>query len=217
MTGPIKHSIHQSEEPGEFPSLDGSKRSARSDFTDVVIAAARRELDIMGTPKSDTSSPGSMEALLAEQGYVTPDNQKLESDNSPAPSESGSVASGRSDDSPKIPEDIEIAMRRKNMERFMKRIALKHKAMSPETRSLRLDEAHNRHGRRGSIMDVLDPGGKSKQGSRGKIRRKSCIDMSKEVTQKEKKPQAQKQTKGWELDGKTPNRRASISVFKPLS
>ena len=274
MTGPIKHSIHQSEEPGEFPSLDGSKRSARSDFTDVVIAAARRELDIMGTPKSDTSSPGSMEALLAEQGYVTPDNQKLESDNSPAPSESGSVASARSDDSPKIPEDIEIAMRRKNMERFMKRIALKHKAMSPETRerieknrrnsvlgtgvtprkevgkstkdfmgkgsasstpgsgkgaafasSKRndlfkvdvADGAHNRHGRCGSIMDVLDPGGKSKQGSRGKIRRKSCIDMSKEVTQKEKKPQAQKQTKGWELDGKTPNRRASISVFKPLS
>ena len=38
----------------------------------------------------------------------------------------------------------------------------------------------------------------------------------KEVVQKEKTASKAK-TKGWELDGKTPNRRASISVFKPLS
>ena len=56
------------------------------------------------------------------------------------------------------------------------------------------------------------------QVSLGKIRRKSCIDMSKEVASSEKKAGPAKD-KGWSLDGKTPppNRRASISVFKPLS
>ncbi|QDZ17704.1 hypothetical protein HOP50_01g02120 [Chloropicon primus] len=293
LTGPIKQLIRETEEggrsrsydpltPQSFPSLlKGEVVDDDKDEGDLVPEFARtttvsprtaRYRNAMGTPKSGNSSPGSMEALLMEQGYVTPENQKMESgteDYSPASSVS---ARSTEDNSPKIPEDIEIAMRRKEMERFMKRVALKHKAMSPETRErieknrrnsvlgtgvtprkevgkstkdfmgksaghtpgsgkgaafasskrndlFKVDDAtgaHNRHGRRGSIMDVLDPGGKSKQGSRGKIRRKSCIDMSKEVVQKEKTASKAK-TKGWELDGKTPNRRASISVFKPLS
>ena len=294
LAGPIKELIQQTEggsrieaydqlSPQAFPSLRKGDEDCR-----VGAAAEREEPEslpefarsrgytnhAMATPRSTESSPGSMEALLAEQGYVTPENQKMESnvsdgDHSPA----SSISARSQEDSPKIPEDIEIAMRRKEMERFMKRVALKHKAMSPETRErieknrrnsvmgtgitprkdvgkstkdfmgkgqgatpgsgkgaafasskrndlFKVDDAtgaHNRHGRRGSIMDVLDPGGKSKQGSRGKIRRKSCIDMSKEVAHKEKKAEEKAKTKGWELDGKTPNRRASISVFKPLS
>ena len=293
LAGPIKELIQQTEggsrseaydqlSPQAFPSLRKGDEDCRGG-----AAAEREEPEslpefarsrgytnhAMATPRSTESSPGSMEALLAEQGYVTPENQKMESnvsdgDHSPA----SSISARSQEDSPKIPEDIEIAMRRKEMERFMKRVALKHKAMSPETRErieknrrnsvlgtgvtprkdvgkstkdfmgkgqgatpgsgkgaafasskrndlFKVDDAtgaHNRHGRRGSIMDVLDPGGKSKQGSRGKIRRKSCIDMSKEVAHKEKISQKAK-SKGWELDGKTPNRRASISVFKPLS
>lgn len=279
LTGPIKSLIAQAEsgrsveefKVEEYSPLDRGVESV--EFAGVV---AKR---IMGTPRSESSnSPGSMEALLAEQGYITPENQKVDSDYSPATSEASetrSEISTRTDDSPKIPVDIENAMRKKEMERFMKRVALKHKAMSPETRErieknrrnsvlgtgvtprkdvgkstkdfmgsknkyntpgggsgaafasskrpdlFKVDVAdggHNRHGRRGSIMDVLDPGGKSKKGARGKIRRKSCIDMSHEAANKEKKKDAAKD-KGWSLDGKTPppNRRASISVFKPLS
>ena len=301
MTEPIKHLIRQSEEgssfsfdqlsPQGFPSLskDDSREAQDNDlegqeaddvvpeFTNTVPSLGTRThtYGAMGTPKSETSSPGSMEALLAEQGYVTPENQKVDNDSDYSPVSSVSSGNARSvseDSSPRIPEDIEIAMRRKEMERFMKRVALKHKAMSPETRErieknrrnsvlgtgvtprkevgkstkdfmgkggsatpglgkgaafasskrhelFKVDDAtgaNNRNGRRGSIMDVLNPGGKQKKTSRGKIRRKSCIDMSKEVVEKEKVAEKAK-TKGWELDGKTPNRRASISVFKPLS
>ncbi len=277
-------------EEGEESDESGDDTNGRGGSSELggvefasVAPASRRRLHKMGTPKSDISgagSPASMEELLAQQGYVTPENQKMESaDYSPATSEASESRSevSREDDSPKIPIDIETEMRRKEMERFMKRVALKHKAMSPETRerieknrrnsvmgtgitprkevgkstkdfmnkspgnkfntpgsgsgaafasSKRpdlfkvdvADGATSRHGRRGSVMDILDPGGKSKQGSRGKIRRKSCIDMSKEVVHKGKKKDATKD-KGWGLDGKTPppNRRASISVFKPLS
>ena len=312
FTGPIKHLIHQSEQ-GKALALEDYKppeeETEEGEGEEASFASRREEesrekgekgIDVnlevefasvvppkynnnMGTPRSDEGSPLSMEQLLQEQGYVTPENQKVDSsDYSPANSEASSVRSTGSTDrsSPRIPEDIETAMRKKEMERFMKRVALKHKAMSPETRErieknrrnsvlgtgvtprkevgkstkdffnnsspgggkfktpgsgsgaafasskrpdlFKVDVAdggHNRHGRRGSIMDVLDPGGKSKKGgNRGKIRRKSCIDMSKEVTERNEKKEAGKD-KGWNLDGKTPpaNRRASISVFKPLS
>ncbi len=244
----------------------------------------------MRTPPPDLSSLSIEDQLKVAQNYTTPEGQKIAAGYGDGGSSGGSSgATPLTNESPKIPRNVEDEMRRENMKRFMKRIHMKNKANSPETREriernrrnsvmgtgiaarkeigkstkdyfksssaekfgntgyntpgggsgaafassqrpelFKVDVAeggHNRCGRRGSIMDVLDPPSQNARDKARKAagRRKSCIDLTKETAEEKKGERFSDATpdKNWGLDGMTPSplrrfRRASISVLKEL-